>query len=341
MEKTGVIKHMIYIVDIESIPTRYSTQWRSWIPNFFKDRDIETTTISGTDYSSLTSGGFFDFVRTNKYKSEQVIKIVELFDTLKNGDKFLFTDVWHPGIISLKYMLDLTKKDINIYGLLHAGAYDDTDILGINNLGRWVDGFELSMLKACKKVFVATNYHKNIIRKERGSIPDNIIVSGFPYDFSELDKYKIPYDQKEKIIIFPHRLSPDKQPEIFDKLSEHFPEYQFIKTQDHMFSKDDYHKMLAKSKYVFSAALHENWGISVFESMYLGAIPILPDRCSYEEMYFGAFRYPVRYTFNNLVDWVERMLSTDIPIKMIEQNNKKVKDDFCNFNNILDEVIND
>lgn len=337
----GVIKHMIYLVDIESIPTRYSTQWRKWIPNFFSERNIETVTISGNDYSGLSSGGFFDFVRTNKYKSEQVIKIVELFDKLENGDKFLFTDVWHPGIISLKYMLDLTHKHIDIYGLLHAGAYDKTDILGINNLGSWVDGFELSMLKACKKVFVATNYHKSIIRRERGSIVDNIFVSGFPYDFSELDKYKIPNDQKENIIIFPHRLSPDKQPDIFDNLAKFFPDYEFIKTQDHMFSKDDYHKMLAKSKFVFSSALHENWGISVFESMYLGAMPLLPDRCSYNEMYFDYFKYPSHYNFDQIVDWMRNRINNKIPYDLIKMNNKKLSQDFCNFNNILNEVIDD
>jgi hypothetical protein len=39
---------MRYFIDIESIPFRYSTQWRKWIPKLSKEKSI---TISGTDYT--------------------------------------------------------------------------------------------------------------------------------------------------------------------------------------------------------------------------------------------------------------------------------------------------
>ena len=116
---------MRYFIDIESIPFRYSTQWRKWIPKLSKEKSI---TISGTDYTGLTSGGFFDFNRTNIYKAEQTKKLGELFrdDKIIEGDVFFFYDVWHPGVISLKYMIDLNKfKNCKIYGIMHAGSYDE------------------------------------------------------------------------------------------------------------------------------------------------------------------------------------------------------------------------
>jgi hypothetical protein len=47
---------------------------------------------------------------------------------------------------------------------------------------------------------------------------------------------------------------------------------------------------------IFSCALHENLGISVMEAVLTGAIPIVPDRASYKEMYLPEFKYPSEWT---------------------------------------------
>ena len=47
---------------------------------------------------------------------------------------------------------------------------------------------------------------------------------------------------------------------------------------------------------IFSCALHENLGISVMEAVLAGAIPIVPDRASYSEMYLPEFKYPTEWT---------------------------------------------
>lgn len=281
---------MIYLIDIEAIDMRYSTQWREWIPKYFSDG--ETVTISGTDYCGLSDGGFFDFTSTNIYKSEQVIKLGNLIKNgrIKDGDVFCFYDVWHPGVINLRYMLDLAGIDAKIYGLLHAGSYDPTDILGIHELGRWADGFEESMVKACDAIFVASNYHRDMFIKARNMDEDKIIVAGWPYDFTFMDS--IPDTEKEDIIVFPHRISPDKQPWLFDELEEYLPNFEFVKTIDLQLPKKEYHELLKKSKIIFSAALHENLGLATMEATYSGCIPVLPNRCSYKEIYHKDLLYP-------------------------------------------------
>jgi glycosyltransferase involved in cell wall biosynthesis len=336
---------MMYFIDLESIPARYSTQWREWIPQMYSK---DSVTISGTDYEGLTGGGFFDFNSTNIYKAEQVVKIGKMFQdgAIKDGDDFFFYDVWHPGVISLKYMIDLSEfKNCKIYGILHAGAYDPTDILGMKGLGEWADGFEQSMIKACDKVFVATNYHSNMFKKARG---EKVYATGLPFNFYHMVKYK--GVEKENIIVFPHRLSPDKQPEIFDELKNWFPSYTFIRTGDLMLPKDEYYELLAKAKFQFSASLHENWGISVFESMYLGCVPILPNRCSYTEMYGDKVSvYPSEWTINQesfqdnklkLINFINGLM------KNYEAESTKTKDaifhvveDFCNWDNIERELF--
>ena len=102
--------------------------------------------------------------------------------------------------------------------------------------------------------------------------------------------------KKEDIILFPHRIAPEKQPEIFEDLAKEMPEYNFIMCQKHNFTKKQYHDLLEKSKMVFSANVQETLGISCYEGALAGAIPMVPDRLSYTEMYSEDFKYPSEWT---------------------------------------------
>ncbi len=93
--------------------------------------------------------------------------------------------------------------------------------------------------------------------------------------------------------MWPHRYNDDKQPDIAEDLSNAFD---MIITQKMNLNKDDYYKTMGSAKVIFSCSLHENLGISVMEATLAGAIPVLPDRCSYSEMYMKDFKYPSEWT---------------------------------------------
>jgi len=101
---------------------------------------------------------------------------------------------------------------------------------------------------------------------------------------------------KKNKIIFPHRLAPEKQLEIFKDLSSSMPEYEWFVAQEHKLTKDEYHRHLAESKIVFSANLQETLGISVYESALVGAYPLMPNRLSYSEMWPDKALYPSKWT---------------------------------------------
>jgi hypothetical protein len=61
-------------------------------------------------------------------------------------------------------------------------------------------------------------------------------------------------------------------------------------------SKAEYYQTLGQCRVLFSCSLHENLGISVMEGVLAGVIPMLPDRCSYSEMYLPEFLYPNHWT---------------------------------------------
>jgi hypothetical protein len=54
--------------------------------------------------------------------------------------------------------------------------------------------------------------------------------------------------------------------------------------------------LLGEAKMVFSANLQETLGISCYEGAVVDAIPMVPDRLSYSEMYYDIFKYESKWT---------------------------------------------
>jgi hypothetical protein len=114
------------------------------------------------------------------------------------------------------------------------------------------------------------------------------------YMDSALTMYK--HMPKRNLILFPHRIAPEKQVEIFRDLATHLPQYEFVVCQDQQLTKNEYHNLLGEAKMVFSANLQETLGISCYEGAVVDAIPMVPDRLSYTEMYYDTFKYPSKWT---------------------------------------------
>ena len=133
--KMEAYQRMIYLIDLEYVETRYTAQWKTEFPQQIADQTgQDITVIEGPEdiAACTTPGAFLNFAGTNIYKSEQVKILGEYFNNneIKNGDHFVFADAWHPGILNLKYMLDLFQIDATIHALWHAGSYVPQDFLG-------------------------------------------------------------------------------------------------------------------------------------------------------------------------------------------------------------------
>jgi hypothetical protein len=302
---------MIYIVDIEPVETRYTAQWKEHVPKLLKKAGHNVQVISGPEDipSATTPGAFLNFGGTNIYKSAQVEQISRLFcdGSIRANDHFLFTDAWHPGIINLKYMSELLNIPVTTHGLWHAGSYDPQDFLGrlVGNKP-WVRNAEKSFFHAFDHNYFATDFHidifrTNLLETNLGTIYDyktsnKIVRSGWPMEYMDdiLTQYKnMP---KRDLILFPHRIAPEKQVDIFRDLKHWLPQYEFVVCQDQQLTKNEYHNLLGEAKLVFSANLQETLGISCYEGAIVDAVPMVPDRLSYTEMYFDMFKYPSKWT---------------------------------------------
>ena len=301
----------VFLVDLEAVETRYTGQWKTHVPELLRKAGHDVTIISGPSDipSATTPGAFLNFGGTNIYKANQVEQMGRLFTEgrVHSGDHFLFTDAWHPGIINLKYMSELLGIPVKIHALWHAGSYDPQDFLGrLIGDTPWVRHAEKSFYAAIDYNYFATEFHielfcKNLLGYENSDIvrqfaPNKIIRSGWPMEYM-IDTL-VPYANlgKKDIILFPHRLAPEKQVEIFRDLSTALPEYEWIVCQEQQLSKQEYHQLLSQAKIVFSANLQETLGISMYEGIMVGAIPFVPDRLSYSEMFDEVWKYPSEWT---------------------------------------------
>ncbi len=302
----------VFLVDLEAVETRYTGQWKSHVPNLLRKAGHEVDVISGPSDipSATTPGAFLNFGGTNIYKADQVAQLGRLFcsGSVKAGDHFIFTDAWHPGIINLKYMSELLQIPVKIHALWHAGSYDPQDFLGrLIGDAPWVRHAEKSFFAAIDHNYFATDFHidlfcKNLLEdtledtKQEFINEGKIVRSGWPMEYmiDTLAMYKnMP---KRDLILFPHRIAPEKQVEIFRDLKEHLPQYEFVVCQDQQLTKNEYHNLLGEAKLVFSSNLQETLGISWYEGAVVDAIPMIPDRLSYSEMAFDTFKYPSEWT---------------------------------------------
>jgi hypothetical protein len=179
-------------------------------------------------------------------------------------------------------------------------------------------------------------------------IAHNIVRTGWPMEYMATTLLPFKDTPKRNLILFPHRIAPEKQVEIFRDLAGQMPEYQFVVCQDSQLTKDEYHKLLAESKMVFSCSLQETLGIGCYEGALLDAMPLVPDRLSYHEMYDAEFRYHSEWTQDwdsylkhreKLVEYIRYMMN-EYPDKVghVRAQARRLSDDFFSAGALLDNL---
>ena len=93
-------------------------------------------------------------------------------------------------------------------------------------------------------------------------------------------------------------------PESFGKAKEEFAESILCWGEQ---PREQYLNWLSRGEYVVSTAIHEFQGISVMEAVQHGAIPVVPNRLSYPEIFAGEYLFGDDE--NDLVDYLAKQLA--------------------------------
>lgn len=270
---------------IEPIEDRYSKQWAQWFPKAYKYNELKHTQIQGsTPETKVSSQHFLDPFATFDWKFSQLKVAVDHIKRIKGMGAVVFLhDAWFPGIECFGYLRDMLNLPIKIVGFWHAGSYEPNDLLGIRGLHQWAFGSEMTWFKLCDAICLGSEYHKSRILASLGSSAldvNKVHVTGYPCE--------VPFDgktKKENIVVWPHRISEEKHPEIFDRLSREprFKGVQFIKSKEVCETKNEYYRLLRRSKVAVSTARLETFGISMVEAALSGCHPVCPNGMSYPE----------------------------------------------------------
>jgi len=171
----------------------------------------------------------------------------------------------------------------------HAGSYDPWDFLGrkVSNK-EWSLAFERAVFEAADRSYFATEFHKELFLKAvKPKHGNRAKVVGWPMEYLPDLLNGHTQNKTKDTILFPHRMTPEKQPEVLKALEPLLSTYRICYAQEQALTKQKYHDELARAAVVFSASNQETLGICPYEGLLCGAVPIVPDRLSYREMYHG------------------------------------------------------
>lgn len=301
---------MIIYLPLEKIDMRYTSHMDRDIREYLKNSNINHLIIEPKDaVTEIKNGSFLDASFTIMTKSHQLYEIAKLYrdNKIQDEDIIFTTDIWFPGIESIAYLNYFHNKKVKLKGVLHAGSFTDTDY--VRDMERWAKNFEDMVFDIADEIFVASDFIKKDVLKKRMVSENKITVTGLPLDIVEMSKHKQTAAKKE-IVVFNGRNVDEKQPHLFTKLQEHLPNTTFINTHKLKLSKSDYYDLLSQSKVVVSFALQENFGYGIQEAVYLGNIPILPNRLVYPEQFDDTYLYN---TFDECVAKVYDAIYNEIP----------------------------
>ena len=304
-------------VPLEPFEQRYTLDWWGWFPSEFNRLGQEYLTIAPTvlltdPKEPIKTGDILDVFRTSEWKLAQLQEIVAMWEggDFRSDDVFLFADLWFPGIETLAYMAAF-KPGPKIAGIMHAGSYDPQDFTVRRGMASWAHDLEQAWLRIVDKVFVGTVFHQNLLLMGHGHIlpgAEKVEVTGLPFYQEDWDESEwVPLLERGKSIVFPHRLDPEKAPEVFESLLQMLDgrgagNILSTRTAQHFTTKANYMEELGSHRVAFSSARQETFGYAMLEAVMRGCVPIVPNRLAYSEMYHPKYRYD---TMEQAADMVE------------------------------------
>lgn len=305
---------MIFYLPLESEPMRYTEDLDRHIVRHLTNTNEKFVRIDPELPSvferSLPTGLFLDAPRTIAYKARQLQVLAAHYasDTISDGDIVFLSDLWCPGIESVRYLDFFCKKKVSLRGILHAGSFTDTDF--VRQLERWASQFENTLFDIFDRVYVASEFIKRDVCAKRLLDPSKVFVTPFPLDARAI----VQDTPRQNIVVFNGRLCDEKQPWLFEELKKRArvpADTKWVNTQEARLSKDDYYRLLRSAKCVVSFALQENFGFGIAEATMAGCLPVVPDRLVYPELYPHTRLYK---TFEECVRDVEDAINAyDVP----------------------------
>jgi len=314
----------VWLLPIEPFEERYTEQWYRWWPEALRARGFAVEVVDGRALTqTIETGQFLDAFSTHAYKASQTEACARLLrdGAVSDDDVFLLLDAWTPTITALAYMRDVAQCHFGIVGVLHAGTWDPADLLAQRDLTRWAQDVERGWLRALDAACVATHFHYDLIARHLGDAlaTEKVRVTGLPLLPEFVTQHPAcAWEARERLVLFPHRLAPEKRPSAFNRIREAYErqygnDATWVRTKDVATSKHAYYELLGSARVAVSTARQETWGIAMQEAAALGCYPVVPRALSYSEVFAGSDTLYTDDDFDAAARCVRRALDADVP----------------------------
>lgn len=328
----------IHLLPIEPFEERYTEQWYRWWKTGLEQEGHTVNIIDGIDVGERKGGEWLDPTKTWIWKGRQLENLARAFhdQTIKDGDVILSLDMWNPCLTGALYMRDTADIKVKIGAFYHAGASDPNDFLARKGLRKWALNTERGWVKGIDFILCGSDFAGKMLKRNL-SLHDlegaEIYPTGYPIYRSEIvkDINLVPFNKRERIVVFPHRLAPEKQPHLFKVLEHKYKERfgddgtKFIRTRDVCNNKKEYYQLLAKSKVSISFAKQETFGIAQQEAASLGCWLLNPMCCSYPEVTRGTGIFYEPYDINEVVVKLKVLLDKSQECPYSDYNERAIK----------------
>lgn len=315
---------IIYLA-IEEIEARYGKMMNDAIKPLV---DI-TIYPKNCNYTEIKSGQFLDTVNTMNFKYAQMQEVCDLFKNgiVENGDAFLVSDIFYPGVEGIKYMAELQGMNVKVFGINYAGRADSTDF--VQQLGNWADYSEAGYHKICDGIFVGSEHHaRNVC--DYFQIPESKVhVTGYVWDLKYMESFKkqIGSVEKEDFVIWPHRWCEEKGINELKFFASRTDKRVIITSSGPRkdlgwilppnveyrcnLTKLEYFTLMAKAKWYLSTAYQETQGYTILEAIYFGCNILVPNRACCPEM------VPSKNVYNDVSEIDKKFDKEDLIVPMI------------------------
>ena len=208
----------IHLLPIEPFEERYTEQWYRWWPIELRQAGLDVNVIDGQHVGERVGGEFLDPTATWIWKGSQVSNLAKCWGDIKDGDWILNLDGWGSASTAAAYMKHTTGKDVKIALFMHAGSYDPHDFLARTGCRKWALNVERGWMESANLILLGSHFHERMIKDNLGMSSIRTSVCGVPVHREDILQISTPvvWKERKQIVVFPHRLAPEKAPEEFD-----------------------------------------------------------------------------------------------------------------------------
>jgi len=317
----------LFYMGLESYQARYTLQLTEWNRRVFERRGLDVVYVPGEtldDTNAISVGQVLDAHGRSYFSMSQMMNLVKSMrqGQVTSDDVIYFEDMFSPGIESLPYIMDQIPRNQRpqVWVRCLAQAIDPDDFVHVWNMAGWMSTYE-HMVNHFVTGVLATNEEMVAHMRIAGWRAPIYNISGLAFGKEEvqervggIDKI-LPFDQRQKRVVFAARFDQEKQPGFFMDMVETVrsqdPSITFavlqggpLRSNNPLYvdrartlfeegeleifenlSKNDYYSILNDSRVLFNCALQDWVSNTVSEADALGANVLYPAYRSFPETF--------------------------------------------------------